>query len=175
MEELPFRIVRVVERRADAVPILHEPGEAVLVSRGHDRLLVMRCPCACGDDIIVNLDREAGPAWVLYQRRRGTSLYPSVWRDTGCGSHFVVWEDRILLFGGGWRWPEQSRDWDREVDERVLDLMSKRGGAAEFRAVAQELEEVPWTVLASCRRLSTRGALAEVDDGVFAIPPKRSR
>ena len=76
------------------MPILHEPGEAVLVSRGHDRLLVMRCPCACGDDIIVNLDREAGPAWVLYQRRRGTSLYPSVWRDTGCGSHFVVWEDR---------------------------------------------------------------------------------
>jgi hypothetical protein len=169
--ELSFRIIRVVERRADATPVLHEAGEAVLVSRGYDRLLVMRCPCGCGEDIIVNLDRAAGPAWVLYRHRRGASLFPSVWRVSGCGSHFVVWNDRILLFSGAWRWSENACEWDRDVDERVLAFIRDHAGAVGFRELAEQLQEIPWSVLAACRRLSSAGTLVEVDEGVFEPSP----
>jgi hypothetical protein len=169
VRELQFVITNVVERRADAV--LTHAGEAALVSRGRDRLLVMRCPCGCGEDIIVNLDRHAGPAWALYRRPHGTSLFPSVWRDSGCGSHFIVWNDRILLFADPWPWAdgEREREWDREVDERVLAAVRDHGGAVAFRDVADRLEEVPWSVLAACRRLIVSGRLAEVEDGIFEL------
>ncbi len=167
---MPFHILDVVERRADAVPVLRKPGDAVVVSRGRDRLLVMRCPCSCGEDVIVNLDPDAGPAWVLYRRRRGASVFPSVWRDTGCGSHFIIWDDRILLFSG--TVGRLDEDVDVDVDRRVLDAVDRFGRAIEFREIARMLDEVPWSVLASCRRLTSRRELTEIDDGHFAPPPK---
>lgn len=171
VQELRFRILQVVERRADALPYLQKPGDSVLVSRVRDRLLVMRCPCDCGEDVIINLDREAGPAWVLYRTRRGVSLFPSVWRDTGCGSHYVIWDDRILLFSGAWSPFEDEVD--REVDRRVLEAVNNVGSAVEFREIARSLDEVPWTVLASCRRLTSSGGLTEVVEGMYAPAPRR--
>ena len=80
-----------------------------------------------------------------------------------------MWDDRILMFSDTGRWSEHSRAWDRDADERVLGAISKRNGAVQFREIAEELEEVPWSVLAVCRRLSSGGSLAEVDDGVFVL------
>lgn len=93
-------------------------------------------------------------------------MFPSVWRDSGCGSHYVIWDDRILLFSGSWA-PNED-DVDREVDQRVLDVVRKVGGAVEFREIARTLAEVPWTVLEACRRLSSSGGLMEVVEGVYA-------
>jgi hypothetical protein len=57
-------------------------------------------PRGCGEVFPINLDPRAGPAWRLYSDpRRGVSLYPSVWRESGCESHYVIWRNRIYLFG----------------------------------------------------------------------------
>src|SRR2546423_11983638 len=75
-----------VEQRDLGTPRLQAPGDAVVVERGKPRLLILRCPCGCGDDLLVNLDRRAGKAWYLYGRRKGLRLYSSYLRDDRCGS-----------------------------------------------------------------------------------------
>lgn len=160
-----FRVIARVERRAEAVPLLHSSGEAALVHRGHDRLLVIRCPCGCRDDVLLNLDRAAGPAWRLYQTARGVSVFPSVRRETGCGSHFVIWDDRVLLFG--------ERDWffeggDRDLREAIIGELRARNVPVHFEDVADRLSEVPWTVLSVCRGLAVERRVVESPVGWFA-------
>src|SRR5256885_6078872 len=82
-----------VETRDSASSLLSQSGDAVIVERGKPRLLILRCPCGCGDDLLINLDRRAGKAWHLYQKRKRLTLYPSYWRDDGCGSQFILWND----------------------------------------------------------------------------------
>ena len=77
-------LTATVERRHEADALTARPGDAVLVHRGRARSLVMACPDGCGERLTVNLDPEAGPAWRAYQTPRGLTLYPSVWRESGC-------------------------------------------------------------------------------------------
>src|ERR1700722_8970214 len=96
-----LHLMGVVSSRGEASAYLKAPGDAVLVERGRPRLLLLSCPCGCGEHFPINLDPRAGPAWRLYRNRTGAiTLYPSVWRESGCYSHYIIWRDRILLFGG---------------------------------------------------------------------------
>jgi hypothetical protein len=79
-----------VDHRHEADERLRDLGEAVLVRRGVDRSLTMLCPDGCGETLTVNLDRRTGPAWRLYVEGQAVSLFPSVWRNSGCRSHFIV-------------------------------------------------------------------------------------
>ncbi|WP_246622445.1 DUF6527 family protein [Rhizobium laguerreae] len=57
----------------------------------------MRCPCGCGDMIELMILRGARPRWDISIDKAGhPSLHPSVWRKSGCRSHFWVREGRIL-------------------------------------------------------------------------------
>src|SRR4051812_11259671 len=75
--------------------VLIEPGDYVIVERGAPRLIVMRCPCGCGDDLLINLDARSGPAWRFYSKQSGNSLHPSYWRSSACKSHFIIWNNKI--------------------------------------------------------------------------------
>src|SRR5437016_13100531 len=110
------------ETRDSASPLLSKGGDAVIVERGKPRLLVIRCPCGCGDDLLINLDRRAGAAWRYYQNRWGLTLYPSYWRDSACGSHFIVWNNRIY-WCYGWE-SDDSYGWSvsADIEEAVLGL-----------------------------------------------------
>jgi hypothetical protein len=56
----------------------------------------MRCPCGCGDKIELMVIPEAKPRWSVARDHRGrVSLHPSVWRQTGCRSHFWVQRGKI--------------------------------------------------------------------------------
>ncbi|WP_420496783.1 DUF6527 family protein [Szabonella alba] len=56
----------------------------------------MRCPCGCGDIIELLVIAEAKPRWdVGADRERRPTLSPSVWRKTGCRSHFWVRRGRV--------------------------------------------------------------------------------
>lgn len=56
------------------------------------------CPCGCGDVIELMLIPEATPHWrLIIGTDKKPSLKPSVWRNTGCRSHF--W-----LRGGSVEW-----------------------------------------------------------------------
>jgi len=56
----------------------------------------MICPCGCGEVIKLNLLKQARPCWSAQEHADGTiSLVPSVWRQKGCRSHFLVRHGRI--------------------------------------------------------------------------------
>lgn len=160
---MKLRLKAVVRSLRETAGLLNSPGEAVLVSRGRPRWLLLLCPCGCGAELPVNLDSRAGPAWRLYQdQRKRISVYPSVWRDTDCGSHFIIWRDTILLFGedsGFLRSTPPSED-PANVQMAVLDRLPS-SGLVSYVDVADELGEVPWDVLDACRYLVRAGILRE--------------
>jgi len=50
----------------------------------------MACPLRqCAEPLSMNLLPDYQPMWRLTQHKNGSaSLYPSIWRKTGCGCHF---------------------------------------------------------------------------------------
>jgi len=56
-----------------------------------------KCPCNCGETIILSLIPKDDPSWKASITREGKiSLSPSVWRVKGCKSHFFIRESRVL-------------------------------------------------------------------------------
>jgi Family of unknown function (DUF6527) len=141
----------IVEHRHEADERLRALGDAVLVRRGVDRSLTMLCPDGCGETLTVNLDRRTGPAWRFYAEGQAVSLFPSVWRNTGCCSHFVVWKSRIYWCD----WGDELLPVDEEFEERVLATLTKE--LRLYTEVAERLDAVPWAVLSACSRLCRKG------------------
>src|SRR5438105_3352414 len=94
-----IRLRAEVQHRHEGDALLKSPGDAVLVNRGRPRSLLIACPDGCGETLVVNLDQRSGPAWRFYRHASGVSLSPSVWREGGCESHFIVWRGRIIWCG----------------------------------------------------------------------------
>ena len=159
-----------VLRNSFAIPIEAKPGEAALVRRGVLRSMVMACPDGCGEMLTVNLDRRAGKAWRLYVEGNDLSLFPSVWRDSGCGSHFILWRSRIYWC-----------DWGDELEVPMAEVVVKVRGALgsqleSYMSIAERLDLVPWAVLAACRQLIRGGLALEGKDkllGHFTRPQSR--
>jgi hypothetical protein len=160
--DLQLTIKDIVNSRGEVDRQLRSPGDAVLVERGTPRWLVLSCPCGCGDHIPINLDRRAGPAWRLYKHpRSGLSLYPSVWRDTDCGSHFIIWRDKIFLFGTGHRDDDlTSFRCSQDLIDAVYSRMVQTR-LVSYVDIADELAEIPWDVLDVCRHLVRAGRVRE--------------
>lgn len=140
-----------VEQRHEANPLLEQAGDGVLVHRGVLRSLVMACPDGCGEKLTINLDPRAGKAWKIYGAGQELSLFPSVWRDSGCKSHFILWRSRIYWC-----------DWGDELElpmEEVVELV--RGKLTpdwnDYVAIADDLDLVPWASLSACHRLCREG------------------
>ena len=142
-----------------AQSLLKAPGDTVIVHRETDRSLVMLCPSGCGEKIVINLDPRSGPAWRLYRRQNRLTLYPSVWRETGCKSHFIIWRDKIHWCNYDEEWDDSSVD--IELEQRILQSLAP-GLAVHFWELAEALDEIPWSVWLSCRKLSGEGRLNEL-------------
>lgn len=165
MQSLRLNLVRTVSSRSEAGGMLSVAGDAVLVERGRPRLLVLMCPCGCGEVFATNIDKQAGKAWRLYRNRGSVSLFPSVWRDTGCESHFIISRGKIYLFS---RWGKEG---DREEDELWADKDSIRRESVlnalshvsleSVDVIADRLDENPWDVLNVCRHLVADGLAIE--------------
>jgi hypothetical protein len=152
--------------RDEARSLMTRPGDAVLIFRGQPRSLVMVCPCGCSDHLTINLDSRSGPAWRFIERRGKVTLYPSVWRESGCYSHFVVWQNDIYLFG--------QDDFDRRrhpsLETRVYQHLAD-GRARHFSEIADSLGELPWPVLLACENLASDRKIDELEkpkSGLFA-------
>jgi hypothetical protein len=134
--------------RDEAAASLKMPGDTALVHRGVARMLLMDCPCGCGDVLVVNLDARAGPAWRIYRRGDAISLFPSYWRDSKCGSHFILWRNRVYWC-----------DWDDDsiwtsssiIEDLVLREMPEH--FINYEVLAEKLQEDPWDVLQACHSL----------------------
>ena len=92
---LPRRRIRIAD--GHVLPRVL-PYRDLIVTRddGEDWSVGMRCPCGCGEIIELMLVPEAKPRWTLTHDALGRgSLSPSVWRKTGCRSHFWLREGRV--------------------------------------------------------------------------------
>ncbi len=157
------RFQGTVSTRSEASGHLKLPGDAVLITRGRPRWLLLSCPCGCGEEFPINLDPRTGPAWRLYKHlRTGLSLFPSVWRESGCRSHYIIWRDKIYLFG---RYEEdfenaEQPDETGSLTDAVRERLPEKT-LVPFAEIADALNAVPWDVLMVCRRLVRMGIARE--------------
>jgi hypothetical protein len=161
--ERKLRLRAVVASRTQASNYLKSAGDAVLVIRGRPRLLLLACPCGCGEQLPINVDHRAGPSWHLYRGRNDAlTLYPSVWRESGCESHFIIWRGKILLFGDTEDDYDDSSPSDEALPSRdaVLERLPD-SGMLHFFKIAEALGAVPWDVLRVCRQLVHSGDARE--------------
>lgn len=157
------RVKGTVATRSDATGYLVLPGDAVLIERTTPRWFLLLCPCGCGEEFPINLDPRAGPAWRLYgTAETGLSLFPSVLRETGCRSHYIIWRGRIYLFN------RQEDDFESGVPPHGTALLDEavaarlpRKGLLPFSELADSLDADPWDVLRTCRRLVRTGTVRE--------------
>lgn len=145
----------IVERHSEAVQLLEKPGDIALVVRGVPRMLVFACPDGCGDIVPVNLDPRADKAWHYYRRDDGDSLYPSVWREEGCQSHFILWNDAIYWNGIG-----NKTTSPLALRKAVLTALVSENFKSYFE-IALELDEIPWAVGVTCSTLVQEGIAEE--------------
>ena len=74
-----------------------ERGTFYRTSRnGQSKWALFRCPCGCDGVITLSLQQTHRPRWLVYLSKGGyPTLRPSVWRDVGCFSHFILQDGRI--------------------------------------------------------------------------------
>lgn len=149
-----------VSHRHEADALMERPGDFALVNRGVLRSFVLRCPDGCGDTLTINLDKRTDKAWRFYRKRNQISIFPSVWRDTGCGSHFIIWNHTIVWCGGGVRGRDVVVENEAELINKILSLCTREW--QHYTQLAERLDEVPWDVNWACSRLAQQGgALVE--------------
>jgi hypothetical protein len=165
-----YKVLATVRRYAEAAVCVGNPGDCAIVERGGvRRQLVMRCPDGCGEILSVNLDARSGPAWRLYKKHGFWSLFPSIDKASGCHSHFILWNGRIL-----WSSVEDENEPEQPAEigsARIFDAL-RDGRSASFVQLAEELDEVPWDVLAACQSLARQNVLEEGTEerrGIFFV------
>jgi len=97
---LEYQEVTVTDALAAARNVATKENRIVIVRRGRPRWAILQCPCGCGDLVSLNLDPRTGPHWRARAGPKGVSISPSVWRTSGCCSHFIVWDSRVWMFRG---------------------------------------------------------------------------
>lgn len=154
----PARKIRSVgqaEYRAEAEAILESKGDVAFVMRSRPRAMLIACPDGCGETLSINLDPRMGKAWQLDTRSGELTLYPSVWREGGCESHFIIWRNRILWCGryiaGNIEPPE-----DYTLRDRVRHSLDQRH-AKSASEIAKSIDELIWDVERAARALVSFG------------------
>lgn len=89
--------MKVIVVVGDTLPAALPPGGVILLrDAGSDWSVGFHCPCGCGDVIELLLLPDVRPRWEIAIDRRGCpTLHPSIWRQTGCRSHFWLREGRV--------------------------------------------------------------------------------
>ena len=66
-----------------------------MIDEGEPWAVVMMCPCGCGEVLELSLSPASKTFWKLAVEADHPTLHPSVWRKTGCRSHFWVRRGRV--------------------------------------------------------------------------------
>jgi hypothetical protein len=92
-----FRIVR-----SEELPDKLKKHKLYAIGEGVPWLAALQCPCGCGAIVQLSLLENDRPRWRLRQEKDGTAtLSPSIWRSTGCKSHFFLREGLIVWCNSG--------------------------------------------------------------------------
>src|SRR5512135_2058149 len=79
--EVPERPMRIRRKRL-----------YVTVRGGTPGFGFMSCPCGCGETLHLRFFGDRKPKWRLARLTGKATVLPSIWRTTGCRSHFVLTE-----------------------------------------------------------------------------------
>lgn len=75
------------------------------------RWALFLCPCKCGHVITLSLQAAHHPHWRVFKGRQGhPTLYPSIWRNSGCLSHFWVDDGQIVWCDDTGQHPKTRKD-----------------------------------------------------------------
>lgn len=67
-----------------------------VIYKGKPYWAIFRCPCGCGYVISLPLQNTHNPFWeILHSTDNKPTLYPSVWQNEGCMSHFWIKAGKI--------------------------------------------------------------------------------
>lgn len=93
LKQAPFKYQPV-----DDLPDSLDPAKVYVAGEGENAwAAAMICPCGCGDKIELNLLKAVRPCWSAQTHQDGSvTLTPSVWRQKGCRSHFILSRGLIL-------------------------------------------------------------------------------
>ncbi|MBL7789353.1 MAG: hypothetical protein JNL75_05910 [Chitinophagales bacterium] len=59
-------------------------------------LLAFNCPCGCHSIIQLDLLKDTDPCWKYkVTKKKKINISPSIWRTSGCKSHFFVRKSKI--------------------------------------------------------------------------------
>lgn len=74
-----------------------KPGEFIqVVFKGTPYWALFRCPCECGATISLSLQKVHKPRWTVEESKFGRpSVYPSVWQNKDCFSHFWITDGKV--------------------------------------------------------------------------------
>lgn len=114
-------VVRVRNQTEARAALARSSATVAVVDRDGPRSVLFSCPCGCGDIVVINVDRRAGKSWRFREDERGLTLMPSVWRTTGCRSHFVLWHGSVW-----WCHPTAADvEWPAEMDSELSTVWSE--------------------------------------------------
>lgn len=101
LQEWFSRRYRTEVVRNDLPEILEKRRLYVVEESGYQESAALLCPCGCGQVLYLNLLEEERPCWrVRSSARAWTTVSPSIWRKTGCKSHFWLREGKIYWCRG---------------------------------------------------------------------------
>lgn len=120
--------------------------------------MLIKCPDGCGETLVINLDPRAGKAWRFDTSRGSATLYPSVWREAGCESHFVLWRDH-LIWCGHFAGRQDEPPYDPCLEARVEGLLDVTPRSA--LELADRIDELVWDVARALRRLAEKRLAVE--------------
>ncbi|MEO9504908.1 MAG: DUF6527 family protein [Maribacter dokdonensis] len=78
-----------------------KPDEYILYIEGNFKeedfwYASLKCPCDCGDIIMLNLMTDTKPSWNVNIENKNPSVYPSIWRTKNCKSHFWIKDGKLV-------------------------------------------------------------------------------
>lgn len=84
--------------QGDTLPLVMPKRDLILLQDdGEDWSVGFICPCGCGTVIELLLLPGVKPRWDIKMDRRGRpTISPSVWRTTGCRSHFWLRDGKVI-------------------------------------------------------------------------------
>lgn len=111
LKDLPIHFREItVTSKTPASTMIADKQLHVVRHNGELYWALFRCPSGCGEVISLPLRSPHVPKWRLSETSDGLpSLYPSVWRNKGCMSHFWIEEGRIVWCGDTGLVPSETR------------------------------------------------------------------
>lgn len=90
-----FKSISVVDKTPSNA-LVGDKDFIKVVHKGIPYWALFRCPCGCNCIISLSLQKMHNPRWMASKSQSGRpTLYPSVWQNKDCCSHFWIEDGRI--------------------------------------------------------------------------------